>query len=155
MNQEPLQLDETPSAPALHDLFAEHGLRCTRQRCALYQALTSTQSHPTADDLFRKVTTQRPDMSLSLATVYNTLEALCDAGLVQKLAGQDGSARYDATCADHLHLRCQKTGKLADVPEELSRQFIKRLPADMLRRIEADTGFKVDHVRIELHGQFE
>jgi len=72
------------------ELFAKHSLRCTRQRMAVYEALLSCDSHPTAEELFRlvKPRTER----LSLATIYNTLEALEDVGLVRRMPTTDGGA---------------------------------------------------------------
>ncbi|NJL31929.1 MAG: transcriptional repressor [Phycisphaerales bacterium] len=74
-----------PSTDRLTDMFADSGLRCTRQRRALFDALMATKSHPTADMLYRQVISDCPGMSL--ATVYNTLEAFVKAGLVLKIPG--------------------------------------------------------------------
>lgn len=140
---------------SVHDLFAARGLRSTRQRKAVFEALRSTTAHPTADDLFRMVSGRVN--GLSLATVYNTLEALCNAGLAQKLPGNgtggNGSARYDATVEDHLHLRDTRTGTVADVPHHLSKALLDRIPRDLLTDIEARLGFRIQHVQIELIGE--
>ena len=138
----------------LSELFAKHGLRCTRQRVALYEALYDATSHPTADELYRSLSGQVPAMSL--ATVYNTLEAFCDAGLAQKMpgAGVNGSARYDAERGDeHLHVRCRVTGKMADVPEELSKEILNSIPQHLLSKIEEKLGYAVDQIHIELVGE--
>lgn len=134
-------------------LFSTHGLRCTRQRKALYEALADARNHPTADELHRQVADRLE--GVSLATVYNTLEAFCQAGLVQKLpgAGANGSARFDAVRDDHLHTRCRRTGAVADVPPELSRQILDRIPDAVLKDLEARLGFKIDQVQIELVGK--
>ncbi|QQE10669.1 transcriptional repressor [Planctomycetota bacterium] len=138
----------------LSDLFAQHGLRCTKQRVALYEALYNARTHPTADDLYRSLSDQVPAMSL--ATVYNTLEAFCDVGLAHKMpgAGVNGSARYDAERGDeHLHVRCRVTGKIADVPEELSKEILNSIPKHLLQQIEQELGYSVDQINIELIGQ--
>ncbi len=137
----------------LATMFSSHGLRCTRQRKALYSALAATKEHPTADQLYRDV--QNRTSGLSLATVYNTLEAFCRSGLAQKLAAADGSARYDANHEAHVHLRCTRTGRVADAPEHLSHKLHESLSKDVMRKIEAALGFKIDHVQIEFVGQFE
>ncbi len=144
------------SKAEIRALFARHGLRCTKQRIALYQALAATTSHPTADELYRSI---HPSVgNMSLATVYNTLDALCDAGLALKLSGSssDGnaSARYDATVDDHLHVRCQRTHRMADVPDDLSRKLLDGLPRDVLDQIETRLGFRIGQVQIELVGEF-
>jgi Fe2+ or Zn2+ uptake regulation protein len=140
--------------PDVHELFNSKGLRCTRQRKAVFEALRSTPAHPTADELYRMVGDRIDGMSL--ATVYNTLEALCAAGLAQKLPGHgphgNGSARFDATVDNHLHLRDARTGNVADVPHHLSRALLDHLPRPLLNEIEARLGFKIRQVQIELVG---
>jgi len=124
-------------------MFTEHGIRCTRQRVALYEALASTEIHPTADQLYQMVSaTQDDEQHVSLATVYNTLEAFCEAGLVQKIACKGGSVRYDATTSNHLHLRDQCSGAVADVPEDLSKMILEQLPAEVLQAIGNQDGFQ-------------
>lgn len=140
----------------VQSLFASHGLRCTRQRAVIYDALARSNQHPTADELYRQCSV-RAD-GLSLATVYNTLDALCDAGLVRRLsvAGGNGSARYDAVTADHghhLHARDQATGEVYDVPDDLGQRILEQIPAELLKEIEEKLGFKVNQVQIELVGE--
>ena len=136
-------------------MFAQRGLRCTRQRKCLYAALAASRNHPTADELHRRVSRTEP--GLSLATVYNTLEAFCRAGLIQRLpgSGANGSARFDVLRDNHLHARCRTTGALADVPVELSQQVLDHIPQATLDKIEKQLGFKVDQVHIELVGQYD
>lgn len=134
-------------------LFAEHGLRCTRQRRALYETLMATNQHPTADELFETVS--RSHDNISLATVYNTLEAFCQAGLATKLPGKGSCSRYDATTHAHLHVRDTRTGKVIDAPDDLSHKLMAHLPQQLLDQIEQQLGFKVDQVQIELVGQFK
>ena len=136
-------------------LFAKHNLRCTKQRKAIYGALTASRCHPTADELYRAVQGQIP--GVSLATVYNTLEAFNDAGLINKLpdAGLNGSARYDAHREPHTHLRDRCTGVVADAPDDISKIIFDHLPQEVLDTIRARTGFSVDEVQVELIGKFD
>lgn len=148
LNEEP-----DPGAPEdTHRLFARYGLRCTRQRRALYEALSATEAHPTADELFHHVSRLQND--ISLATVYNTLEAFCRCGLAQKLPGKGGSARYDATTHNHLHLRDAQTGRVADAPSTISQRLLEHLPKEVLDQIQSELGFRVDQIQIELIGRF-
>lgn len=131
-------------------LFADHGLRCTRQRVAIYDRLKATKSHPTAEELFEQVRGECD--GLSLATVYNTLEALCEAGLCRKLTFNCGCARYDAELEPHLHLLNDDTGEIHDVPRDLSERLLARLPEDLLRDVEERLGVRIDRVSLHLHG---
>lgn len=137
-------------------LFASHGLRCTRQRVAIYDALAASREHPTADELYRQVVERCQNCGVSLATVYNTLEAFCRAGLAHKLAGagENGSARYDAVRGNHLHMRCEETGTVADVPDDLGQQILHHIPPRVLAELESKLGFKVSQVQIELIGRY-
>ena len=145
----------------IQHLFATRGLRCTRQRVAIFEALLADETHPTADDLFRKCASHGGAKGdcLSLATIYNTLEVLCEAGLAQKLpgAGENGSARYDAAHGrgHHLHLRDHATGRVDDVPDDLSQRFLDHIPPQLLRELEEKLGFKIAQVQIELVGRYE
>src|SRR5688572_10620027 len=56
------------------ELFAQHGLRCTRQRQTLFETLRACRCHPTAEELYRMLPCSG---GMSRATVYNTLETLC------------------------------------------------------------------------------
>ncbi len=139
--------DETAS------LFAAHGLRCTRQRLAIYQALRRDPTHPTADQIYQRVATEAPRyFGVSRATVYNTLEAFCQAGLARKLPGlgDNGSARYDAGRGDHVHLRCEQTGVVTDLPETLSQRILDQLSPDLIDDISRQLGVSIREVQVEL-----
>ena len=134
---------------ATRAIFCEHGLHCTAQRAALFEALIATKRHPTAEQLYREV---RPrTQSLSLATVYATLETFCRVGLVRRFPGARGS-RFDATTADHVHVR-GPGGTLRDVPRELGEQLLHSLPPDIIKKIENKLGVKIDGVDIQLLGR--
>jgi Fe2+ or Zn2+ uptake regulation protein len=142
-------------------ILERHGLRCTRQRAEIYHALVSTSSHPTAEELFGMVRNRLP--GLSLATVYNTLDAFVRRGLARKFAlppsvGEDPSAsapapaaRYDADTSEHIHL-ISDHGKVRDVPPDLGRRLIDGLPPDVLDELERRMGVSIDQVRIEISG---
>ncbi len=133
---------------ATRDTFACHSIRCTPQRMAVYTALQQSESHPTAEELYRQVKPHTE--SLSLATVYNTLEALCKAGLVRKLPVDNGSCRYDADTSEHLHIRFRDTSEIRDVPLPLSTRLMKGLPQSVLAEIERELGVAIDGVSIQL-----
>ena len=133
-------------------LFARQGLRCTQQRRAIYDCLAASTSHPTAEQLYHEVGGRT--QGISLATVYNTLEAFCRAGLAKQLPGKGGCARYDALVQNHVHTHCEKTGAVHDLPEELGEMLLNSVPRRYLKRIEAELGFTVRQVRIDLVGAY-
>ena len=94
-------------------LFTEHGLRCTRQRVAIYDRLMACKGHPTAEELFEDV--RHGCDGLSLATVYNTLRALDAVGHLGRLE-LGGATRFDPNVTPHHHAVCDRCGGVQDVP---------------------------------------
>jgi Fur family transcriptional regulator, peroxide stress response regulator len=90
----------------------EAGLNVTPQRIAVYEALVKSEDHPTPEMLFRTVKHSMP--SLSLATIYKSLDALESLGLVQAVEIDSDSRRYDANMSRHHHLVCTKCRNVID-----------------------------------------
>jgi len=104
------------------------GLRMTEQRRAVYDALMVERDHPTAVDIFTRVRSRRP--GISLATVYNCLETLSACGLVKTVNLDRGPARYCPNLQEHAHFHCEKCGTVIDLPlrAELQAQDAWELP---------------------------
>ncbi len=101
----------------LIEALRKAGLRLTPQRLAVCRFLASTDTHPTAQDVYRAL---KPDFpSLSLATVYNTLETLVSLGAIHALgdAGDD-TTHYDADITPHINLVCIRCHRIIDLPNE-------------------------------------
>ncbi len=101
-------------------------LRPTRQRIALAALLVGDgrDRHVTAESLFAAA--QDNGQPVSLATVYNTLRAFCDAGLVQEITVDGSKSYFDTNMHDHPHFYWEDDGVLTDAPaDELE---ITRLP---------------------------
>ena len=133
---------------SVRDVFTQHGLRCTRQRVALYQALRDNHSHPTAEELYKQVQTCAG--SMGRGTVYNTLETLCKAGLARQMPTASGTCRYDADTAGHVHVQMIETSEIRDVPVELAEQLVKGLPKAVVADIERALGVHIDGACIQL-----
>src|SRR5918996_5691468 len=104
------------------------GFRLTPHREAVHAYLASVDHHPTAEEVYLAVKGQ--GSRLSLATVYNALEALVAAGLASKLAFGDGSARYDIRTDRHDHIYCLGCGMLRDVPSLLEQTPLNDVPGE-------------------------
>lgn len=92
------------------------GLSVTPQRIAVYKALLKSEEHPTPEMLFKTVKRQMP--SLSLATIYKSLDALEKLGLIQAVEIDSDSRRYDANMSRHHHLICTKCRRVIDFYDE-------------------------------------
>ena len=102
------------------------GLRPTRQRLALAHLLVGDgrDRHVTAESLYDAavVTGER----VSLATVYNTLRAFCDAGLLREITVDGAKSYFDTDLCDHPHFYWEDTAELTDAPRDAME--IRNLP---------------------------
>jgi len=101
-------------------------LRPTRQRMALAELLVGDgqHRHVTAESLFEAA--QANGASVSLATVYNTLRAFCDVGLVQEVTVDGSKSYFDTNTHDHPHFYWEDEGRLTDAPSD--QLVITRVP---------------------------
>lgn len=121
---------------------ADHGLALTPQRLAIYQVLARDDSHPAAEEIYRRI---KPDLpSLSLGTVYRTLELFEAHGLVSRIHAFDNQARFDANLDAHQHLGCMRCRRVVDFQDPR----LEQLPVEPA----ALAGFRVLTHRIQLLG---
>jgi Fe2+ or Zn2+ uptake regulation protein len=141
-----------PQVQSIRHIFDSHGLRCTRQREQIYEALAATRAHPTAEELLHSVRHTEP--GLSLATIYNTLEAFTACGLARRIPCPSGSGpcRYDADISDHVHITTPD-GRVIDLPHDLSRKLLEHVPVEILAEVEQRMGLKVSGMSVQVIGQ--
>jgi len=118
------------------------GVRMTPQRHAILEYLLTTMSHPTADEIYKALEKDFPNMSV--ATIYNNLRLFKEAGLVRELTYGDASSRFDANMSDHYHVICRRCGKITD--------FNYPPLVEVEREAARKTGFQVDSHRMEVYG---
>ena len=95
------------------EMLRSNGFKVTPQRLAVYEVLSNTKEHPNAEMIFSSLQATYPTMSL--ATVYKTIDILNEIGLVQILNAGEDSFRYDADTSEHAHVRCVDCGKVEDL----------------------------------------
>ncbi len=96
------------------------GLKITPQRLAILKLLEGNTSHPSAEDIYKELKPQFP--SLSLATVYNTLEVLAGGGELQEVRIKSDKRHFDPNPAPHCHFLCRVCDTINDLdmwPEDL------------------------------------
>lgn len=98
--------------------LAQAGLRPTRQRLALAELLVGDgkHRHVTAESLFDAA--MQRGAAVSLATVYNTLRAFCDAGLLQEVTVDGSKSYFDTNTHDHPHFFWEDEARLTDAPAD-------------------------------------
>ena len=115
---------QRPFADALGRL-KEAGLRPTRQRLALAKLLfDGGDQHVTAEQLH--VLARDASVSVSLATVYNTLHQFRESGLLREVVIGPGRSYFDTNTHDHHHFYVEPQGELIDIPMESVE--VSRLP---------------------------
>jgi Fe2+ or Zn2+ uptake regulation protein len=106
------------SPTELTELFREQGLRVTPQRQCIFRLLEGNDRHPSAEWVYRQARTEMP--TISLKTVYQTLNDLASMGEIQVLDLGTGSARFDPNVGHHHHLVCERCGRTQDVQVDVS-----------------------------------
>ena len=95
------------------DRLAASGIRLTRQREEVLAVLLQKRDHPTAVEVFMRSKKHMP--TISLATVYNCLEALVETGLVKQVNLDRAPTRYCANLLEHSHFFCEECGAVHDI----------------------------------------
>ena len=108
------------------EMLLARGVKPTAQRVVITEYILSTLSHPTADEILEAVADRLP-VALSRATVYNTLNTLVHAGVIQEVFTEPGRTRYDANMSDHHHFVDLKSGRIYDIPKEMVPDIEKQL----------------------------
>ena len=98
--------------------LGQAGLRPTRQRVSLAAVLVGdgNHRHVTAESLYEA--SRGADEKVSLATVYNTLRAFCEAGLMQEVTVDGSKSYFDTNTHDHPHFYWEDEHRLTDAPAE-------------------------------------
>lgn len=124
------------------EMLIAKGVKPTPQRMVIAEYIIGTECHPTAEQILEAVADRLP-VRLSRATVYNTLNALVAAGVIQEVFTEPGSVRYDANISDHHHFVDVKTGQIFDIPAHFVPEINKQLGGK----------FKVHNFKITFFGE--
>ncbi len=101
------------SPDELTDLFRARGLKVTPQRQCIFGVLHDSSAHPTAEAVHADVVEHMP--TVSLRTVYQTLNDLAAMGELVSLDLGTGSTRFDPTLDPHHHMVCDRCGRIHDL----------------------------------------
>lgn len=126
--------------------LSEAGLKATQQRIVIYKALYNSKEHPTAEIIYEEVRAENP--SISLGTVYKTLESFLDAGIVHKVYTGEGNMRYDANLFNHNHFYSINTNEIIDFEDkELQELIIKHFQKKNIKN------FNIKDIRLQVTGE--
>jgi len=130
------------SPDELTQLFRSRGRKVTAQRQCIFRVLQDDVTHPTAESVFA---TARAEMeTISLKTVYQTLNELAAMGEISALDLGTGTTRFDPNVEGvHHHLVCRSCGKVRDLHVDFSAVAV---PSDL------DEGFEVGEAEVVFRG---
>lgn len=124
----------------LDQCLSQSGFRFTAQRQMVYSVLLDQRDHPTAETVFLRSKQRNPE--ISMATVYNCLDALVKCGLVTQVNVHRTATRYCPNMQQHSHFYCTGCGTVHDVPLGAASKW-SAVPS----------GFEVDHVDVSISGR--
>jgi Fur family peroxide stress response transcriptional regulator len=121
----------------------ENDHKITPQRLAIVEILAKSEGHPSVEEIYDKIKTDFPTMSL--ATVYRNILLIKSLGEVLELGFPDGSNRYDGKKPfPHPHVVCIKCKKIVD-PDLDSLD-------EMKKEVASETRFKILNHRLDFFG---
>lgn len=126
----------------LSTALRERGMRVTPQRLVLHRALRELDRHVTADELLDSVAERLP--SVSLPTIYATLELLEELGMVRRVQ-RAGTTLFDPRIEPHHHLVCTACGAMEDLDFTLDTAALERAAAQR--------GFAHERIEAVVHGR--
>lgn len=113
----------------------------TKQRQLIMDAVMASETHPTADELFREIRDRLP--TISLATVYRNLNILAGDAKIRKVEMPGMPDRFDWRMESHDHLLCEGCGKVFDFA----------LPQALIGQIEQASGMQVRQYSLVAKGK--
>lgn len=128
------------SSDTLNERLAHSGFRFTPHRQHVYDVLLQHRDHPTAEEVFIRAKKAVPD--ISMATVYNCLDALVKSGVVRLVTVDRGATRFCPNMEEHGHFVCDNCGGVYDIELPL-RPGAVLLP----------NGFKIKYYDLAIHGE--
>lgn len=128
------------------EVFRDKGINLTNSRKAIFEVLENSDTHLTVAEIYEQ--SKLLDKHIGLATIYRTLNMLCELGLVEKHEFENHDAIYEKADADakhHHHIINVETGDLAE--------FVNDEIDELLREIAKKYGFKMLGHKIEIYGE--
>ncbi len=116
----------------------DSGLKTTKQRSVILEALRKLYTHPTAEELYNIV--KNKQHGLGMCTVYRNLEHFYKKGLIGKIKGNP--VRYDGQIKPHNHIKCIQCGKIDDLFMDIP---VNELEINKL-------GYRIHSYKIEING---
>lgn len=95
----------------------------TKQRALVLEIVQASEEHLTAEQIFLEAKKQMP--TIAQATIYNSLNYLCENRYIEKIGFTGQTDRYDKMFVRHDHRLCDRCGAVSDVIIDGMKKFIE------------------------------
>ena len=118
------------------NILRKHKLRPTKQRVSLGKILFDKGNrHITAEIL--KNESDKENLKVSQATVYNVLNDFYSAGLLAKVNIDDDKTWYDTNVEHHYHSFLENSSELVDIsPDDIDIKISNKLITGQIRKVD-------------------
>lgn len=127
--------------------LVKNGLKVTPQRVAILECIISLDNHPSVDNITRLLRLSYPN--ISLATIYNSLDAFSKKGIIKKVLTKNEPERFDTVGKKHHHLYSTETDRIEDYYDDnldhLLEDFFKT------KKIR---NFEIEDIKLQISGKF-
>ena len=112
-----------------------HQIKPSMQRIAIMDYLITHRTHPSADEIYEKLSIGMP--TLSKTTVYNTLKLFASNGAAQMITIDEHQVNFDADTSTHAHFLCKQCGKIYDLslPELATMPDMQKIEGHLVKEI--------------------
>ncbi len=126
------------------EVLEKSGIKPTIQRVIILEQLMNSRMHPTVESIYSEIRSKFP--TLSLATVYNTLEILEKHKLIRSIKVESEHTRYDYAYDDHIHLFIKETNEIIDFYDEEIVSLIKKKLTE-----HNYSNYQIENINVELN----
>lgn len=134
---------QIPDMEAFHALLRRYDLKATPQRMAVHSAMMELV-HASADEVAAQIS-DRADVKITVASVYNILSTLADCGFYQRRMSADNKMYFDVISSPHVHLYDAVAHEYTDVTDDALTTMV----GEYLKR-KRFKGYRVERVDIQL-----
>jgi len=112
------------------EILIEKGIKPSIQRIQIFKFLMENRDHPTAKDIYKRISEKIP--TLSKTTVYNSIKLFTKKGILKSMKIIEGEVRYDINTDFHPHFRCRKCGKIYDLDSTIIFEVKKEIDGHLI-----------------------
>lgn len=132
----------------IREQLKQKELKVTPQRVAVYEAVVSLKSHPTAEKIIDYIKKNHPN--IAVGTIYKILDLFVENKLLKKVKNEKDVMRYDAMMQHHHHLYCTETDRIEDFEDaDLDRLIEEYFNQKKIK------GFNVKEITLQITGKFK